>query len=221
MLKISGAISIQLSAALLLIFWGWGFSNLPHFFANWARAFFVLVIIASGVLAIKLRVQMQPLRRGVLPTGAQGVELVILLALSLSLLWFLPFADRQGILKVHSSLIRDTGVSLCVIGGFVRISALRRLGNQFSAFVTLQPGHRLVRDGIYSHLRHPLYLSLLLVPTGIAMVFANLLALPIFIFATLFVTDRIRKEEKLLAATFGQQFAEYQRRTKLLIPCLF
>ena len=94
-------------------------------------------------------------------------------------------------------------------------------GKYFSAFVTLQPDHRLIRHGIYSSIRHPLYLSLLLAPTGFALVFASKLALPIVILAALFVLDRIRKEEDLLAAHFGMEFAAYRRRTCKLIPHMF
>ncbi len=92
---------------------------------------------------------------------------------------------------------------LCCIGVAVRVLALKTLGEYFSAYVTLQPNHRLVRHGIYASIRHPLYLSLLLAPTGMALVFASPLALPILALAAIFVLDRIRKEEHLFAAHFG------------------
>jgi len=107
------------------------------------------------------------------------------------------------------------------IGGFVRIAALRELAENFSAYVTLQPNHRLVQEGIYASIRHPLYLSLLLIPTGIALVFASLLAVPILMLALAFVLDRMRREDGLLASHFGAQFEDYRRRTRRLIPLVF
>jgi len=110
------------------------------------------------------------------------------------------------------------GLLLCCVGVSVRILALKALGGHFSAYVTLQPNHRLVQEGIYNRIRHPLYLSLLLAPSGIALVFASYLALPILALAMAFVLDRIRKEERLLAEHFGLEFEDYRRDTWQLIP---
>jgi protein-S-isoprenylcysteine O-methyltransferase Ste14 len=103
----------------------------------------------------------------------------------------------------------------------IRVAALRALGKNFSAYVTLQPNHRLVQDGIYAWIRHPLYLSLLLIPAGIALVFASLLAAPILILAVAFVFERTRREDRLLASRFGTEFDDYRRRARRLIPLVF
>jgi len=180
----------------------------------------MLIVLLTG-MAMVLRVETQPIRRGLSPLRGQGWQLAVLLLLSVGLLAFLPFADRHNWLTWHAPWVRYAGLGLCGVGGVVRLFALRRLGRQFSAYVTLQPGHRLVQNGIYGSIRHPLYLSLLLAPAGIAMVFGSLLALPIFGLAAIFVADRIRKEERLLAEGFGGRFAAYRRRTRMLIPGFF
>lgn len=212
---------LQAAAALFLILSGWGLSDLPAYFSNSARAiFFVIVVLCSG-LAIAMCIEIQPVRKGSMATAGQSFQLTILLLLSLFLLWFLPYADHRGVLSFHSEAVRYAGTVLCGFGAFTRIFAMRSLGPHFSAYVTLQPGHRLVQTGIYSCIRHPLYLSLLLLPSGIAMVFGNWLAIPILVLAGMFVADRIRQEERLLARQFGPQFLNYARRTKLLLPGIF
>jgi protein-S-isoprenylcysteine O-methyltransferase len=96
--------------------------------------------------------------------------------------------------------------------------ALKALGAQFSAYVTIQPHHRLIRHGIYARIRHPLYLSLLLLPVGIALVFnSELAALPL-IMSVAFIWDRTRKEDYNLAAHFGSQFEDYRRQTPAILP---
>ncbi|MGA7629535.1 MAG: isoprenylcysteine carboxylmethyltransferase family protein, partial [Terriglobales bacterium] len=152
------------------------------------------------------------------PVGNQSFQLGVLVILSLSLLWFLPFADRRSILTLRQDYWRYLGLLLCCIGVAVRVLALKTLGEYFSAYATLQPNHRLVRHGIYASIRHPLYLSLLLAPAGLALVFGSSLALPIFALASIFVIDRIRKEEHLLAAHFGLVFEDYRRHTWKLVP---
>jgi protein-S-isoprenylcysteine O-methyltransferase Ste14 len=212
---------IQLLPATLVIFGGWGFDGLTGFLANPARGGLAIATLAAGVAGIVFAIDFNPLRRGTSPAGSETFQLGALLLLSLALLWFLPFADRRGILTFQSDYWRYLGLLLCCIGISVRLLALRTLGKYFSAYVTLQPDHRLIQHGVYAVVRHPLYLSLLLAPTGIALVFASWLALPILLLAAAFVFDRIRKEERLLANHFTAEFAVYRRQTWRLIPLVF
>jgi protein-S-isoprenylcysteine O-methyltransferase Ste14 len=211
-------LAVQVLPGILLVLLGWGFDDLPPFFLNPARSGLAAVVLAGVLAAVLLGLDFHPLRRGLTQVGNQSRQLGVLLILSLSLLWFLPFADRRNILTVRYDYWRYLGLLLCCSGVSVRLLALNTLGEYFSAYVTLQPNHRLVRHGIYASIRHPLYLSLLLAPTGVALVFASSLALPILALAAIFVLDRIRKEEKLLAAHFGLVFEDYRRCTWKLIP---
>jgi protein-S-isoprenylcysteine O-methyltransferase Ste14 len=218
-------LSAQILPGVLLILLGWGFDDVSGFVSNRARGGLLVVGLAGVVCAVRWGLELQPLRRGLMPAGKQSWQLAALLFLSLILLWFLPFADRRRILTLArnegQNYWRYLGLLLSGVGVTVRVAALRALGEHFSAYVTLQPNHRLVQQGIYRRIRHPLYLSLLLAPTGIALVFASYLALPIFILAVVFVLDRIRKEEQLLAAHFGAEFEDYRRRVWKIVPLVF
>ena len=197
---------------------GWGIDDLPAFFLNPARFGLSAVTLIAAATAVSLRLDLQPLRRGPAPVSIQSLQLGVLLLLSAALLWSLPFADRHRILTLRDNSWRYLGLAFCTLGVAVRLSALKALGEFFSAYVTLQPNHRLVREGIYKYIRHPLYLSLLLIPTGIALIFASVLAVPILILAAIFVFDRIKKEDRLLAQHFGLAFDDYHRNTRKLIP---
>jgi protein-S-isoprenylcysteine O-methyltransferase Ste14 len=221
MLRSAVILAAQVFPCALMVLVGWGFNDLPVFFSDPARTGLLVVVAVAAIVAVLCRLDFDPLRKGGGPTGSQSLQLVILLTLSLALLWFLPFADRRRILALNHEYWRHVGLLLTTIGMFVRVVALKTLGKYFSAYVTLQPNHRLVQRGIYASIRHPLYLSLLLAPTGIALVFANWLALPILVLAAAFVFDRIQREEHLLAANFGLEFDGYRRRTRKLIPLLF
>jgi protein-S-isoprenylcysteine O-methyltransferase Ste14 len=221
MLQSAFILTVQALPCTLLLLLGWGFGNLPAFFLDPARAVLVANSCAGAVAAILLKLDLNPIRKGAVPSGKESAQLGALLIMSLALLWFLPHADRRNVLTLHHEHWRYLGLLFFSIGVAVRIAALKSLGEHFSAYVTLQPNHRLVQDGIYAHIRHPLYLSLLLIPTGIALVFASWLALPILILAALFILDRIRKEERLLAEHFGVEFEYYRTRISILIPFLF
>lgn len=218
-------LSAQILPGVLLILLGWGFDDMSGFVSNPARGGLLVLGFGGAVCAVGWGLELQPLRRGLMPAGNQSWQLAVLLLLSLALLWFLPFADRRRILTFArndwQNYWRYLGLLFSCIGVAVRVMALRALGEHFSAYVTLQPNHRLVQQGIYGPIRHPLYLSLLLAPTGIALVFASDLALPIFILAVVFVVDRIRQEEQLLAAHFGAEFEDYRRRAWKIVPFVF
>lgn len=179
------------------------------------------VTLIASMIAVYCKIDFNPFRKGLVTVRKQNWQLGVLLFLSLALLWLLPFAEQREILKLRGDSWPSLGLLLFSIGTFVRVAALKELGENFSAYVTLQPNHRLVQEGIYASIRHPLYLSLLLIPTGIALVFASLLAVPILMLAGAFVFDRIRREEGLLASRFGAQFEDYRSRTRRLIPLVF
>jgi protein-S-isoprenylcysteine O-methyltransferase Ste14 len=218
MLKSSLTLTVQLLTAVVLVLFGWGYQDLSSFFQNPVRAGLAIAIFAAAVSVVFLKLDIHPLRKGNMPTGSESLQLGVLLLLSLFLLWFLPHADRRKILTFSSDYWRYLGLVCCCIGIVVRVLALKALGECFSAYVTLQPNHRLVRGGIYKNIRHPLYLSLLLLPIGVALVFASYLGGPILILAAIFVIDRMIREERLLAAHFGDEFEDYRRHTWRLLP---
>lgn len=214
-------LAVHVIAALLPMLLGWGVSSWRSFLAEPARAGLVAAILGGAWLLLVLRIDLNPLRCGESFARGQAILLLVLLAASLGLLVWLPWADRAGIAVFRPPFVRWLGLGMCMAGGAIRLLALRRLGEHFSAYVTLQPGHRLVEDGIYAWIRHPLYLSLLLAGPGVALVFRSELVWPIFVVALVFVTDRIRKEETLLASHFGGNFARYRARTWALLPHIY
>jgi protein-S-isoprenylcysteine O-methyltransferase Ste14 len=218
MLRRCFTLAIHLIPILLLLLMGWGRSHWREFFGNPARAGLISVIILGAGAVLLLRLDLHPLRRGRSAAGQQAPVLVMLALASLFLIWFLPFADRRQILTFPNQFLRYLGLGLCIVGIAVCLLALAKLGRYFSAYVTLQDEHRLVQSGIYGTIRHPLYLSLLLAGPGFALVFASFLTLPILAMAAVFVSIRIREEDRLLESRFGAEFQAYRRCTGAIFP---
>jgi protein-S-isoprenylcysteine O-methyltransferase Ste14 len=93
------------------------------------------------------------------------------------------------------------------------------LGTYWSVTLELRENHRLITEGIYRHIRHPMYASLFLYSIGQALVVPNWVAGPSYLvtFGILFAL-RIGAEERMMLETFGDEYAAYRARTKLLIP---
>lgn len=75
---------------------------------------------------------------------------------------------------------------------------------------------QLVTSGLYHYMRHPLYLGGLLAIWLMPMMTWNLLALCIG--STLYILVGIRLEERKLLRQFGKKYADYRKRTPMLIP---
>jgi protein-S-isoprenylcysteine O-methyltransferase Ste14 len=135
---------------------------------------------------------------------------------------YLPaYTDRIGFLTLGGDGIRWVGVVLFVAGGALRIWPVFVLGSRFSGLVAIQPGHRLVTDGIYGVIRNPSYLGLLVNALGWGLAFRSGIGVLLAALAIPVVLARIRADETLLHAQFGAEYDAYRARTSRLIPGLY
>jgi protein-S-isoprenylcysteine O-methyltransferase Ste14 len=93
------------------------------------------------------------------------------------------------------------------------------LGTNWSITLEVREGHRLITQGIYQWVRHPMYSGLALYAVGQALVIPNWVAgaSNVVAFAVLLAL-RIGAEERMMAQQFGGEYAAYSARTKRLIP---
>lgn len=220
--RATAALIVQVALAMALLLVGWGLDDWRGFFAEAARTAFVAVALLGVATALVLRLDLKMFRKGRQDVGRQRWILPGLMLVALFLVWFLPYADRRGVLAfTGAGGLRWLGVGLYAAGALIVLAALKTLGKQYSGYVTLQDDHQLVQRGIYGVIRHPIYLRALLVSVGLPLVFRSWLVVPLMALVSVFVAWRIRQEEKLLAEHFGAEFESYRRRTWRLIPYLY
>jgi protein-S-isoprenylcysteine O-methyltransferase Ste14 len=87
------------------------------------------------------------------------------------------------------------------------------LGHRFSGLVAIQPGHTLVTNGIYSVIRHPSYLGLLVNSLGWGLAFRSGAGVLLAAITIVPILARIRAEEALLRSQFGAEYDAYRGRT--------
>jgi protein-S-isoprenylcysteine O-methyltransferase Ste14 len=137
------------------------------------------------------------------------------------LIAFLPaYTDRKDLFTLGGDSTRWLGVVLFAAGGTLRVWPVFVLGRRFSGLVAIQSGHELVTEGIYSVVRNPSYLGMLVSSLGWVLAFrsgAGVLLVALLIPPLL---ARMRAEEKLLRAHFGSEYEAYCARTPRLIPGL-
>jgi protein-S-isoprenylcysteine O-methyltransferase Ste14 len=161
-----------------------------------------LALIAAMTLA-----RVRPLRKsgGWLPRIAALAGLLMLYALML-----LPRAPA------HTAW--DTAaLSLLVAGQFVCAVALLQLGRSFSV---MPEARRLVTQGLYTRIRHPLYLAEAVATLGVFLQYRSPAAA--LLVAAQFAVQlwRMREEETVLEAQFPD-YARYRARTARLVPGVY
>jgi protein-S-isoprenylcysteine O-methyltransferase Ste14 len=115
-----------------------------------------------------------------------------------------------------------TCILLFAVASILSWTSTHALGRQWRLDAGLNSDHELVRSGPYRLIRHPIYTSMLcmLLGTGLLLVTPLTLLLPSIVFFVIGTEIRVRIEEKLLAAQFGDEFLEYRRRVPAYIPFL-
>jgi len=110
---------------------------------------------------------------------------------------------------------------LTVIGLLFSVWARIHLGQNWSGMVTLKEGHKLIRTGPYAITRNPIYTGLLLAAVGTAISKTTgdaFIGVPFFLIAFLI---KIRREQKFMAAEFGEEFQQFMREVPSLVPFVY
>lgn len=139
---------------------------------------------------------------------------------TLSLIALILAAFQIGTLEYieQYNIIRYIGLALYLIFSWFQVWSFKTLGDNYSQDIMIKKKHELVTKGPFKVLRHPQYFCQILVDIGGAMATLSyvlsgfvLIEIPIYIMRALI-------EDKLLAKHFGDQFAQYKRKSGFFFP---
>lgn len=123
-------------------------------------------------------------------------------AVALDRAGLLPLERGVGLVMAVSSVLITVGVALMAAGW-------RQVWRAKGELVT---------DGLYRFVRHPQYAGFLAVVTGFLIMWPTLPTLVLFPVLAAAYVRLARREEKELLRAHGGMYAEYRRRTPMLIP---
>jgi protein-S-isoprenylcysteine O-methyltransferase Ste14 len=181
-------------------------------------------ILIASVVMIAIRAPHGQRSRGVkVVTSRKGPMETVLLTLAwlgflVPLIWiaspafsFAEYPLRTGPLVA--------GIPCLAVGLWLFHRSHADLGTNWSITLEVREQHRLITDGVYRSVRHPMYLALLLYSVGQMLVIPNWVAGPSYLIAFgILFAFRVRAEEKMMLDQFGDQYAKYSARTKRLVP---
>lgn len=178
-----------------------GFSFIVYVLARTAGI--VLTLLALMLLLVRRPAKAKA--KGVLPriTAIAGTYL------SVAVVW-LPLYPMGPTLSLISLLLMIGGVGFSIF-------ALAHLGRSFSL---MAEARRLVTDGPYGAIRHPLYLGEATSMLGLTLQYLSPLALAIMAIQFGLQLMRMKNEEQVLASLFAE-YESYRMRTARLVPGLY
>lgn len=185
-----------------------------------------LVLIMVGWYVIRFRYARRS-RRTPVARSARGRLETVLLTISLTGLGIVPFVYVAiGFPAFADYAFRPT---LAWLGLVFAIASLvmfrlthRALGRNWSISLELRQNHRLITEGVYRHMRHPMYTAFWLWAVAQALLLPNWFAglAGIVGFGALFF-GRIAREERMMMESFGDEYRAYMQRTYRIIPGVY
>jgi protein-S-isoprenylcysteine O-methyltransferase Ste14 len=135
-------------------------------------------------------------------------ESVFILVLLNYRIWFF---DPFSLLQIISWILLTLSAYI-VIAGYLM---LKRKGNPDTNFENTSI---LVKSGVYKYIRHPLYLSVFLLGTGVMIKDPQTvqIILGAINLIAIWITSLI--EEREMITKFGEEYKDYMKETKMFIP---
>jgi protein-S-isoprenylcysteine O-methyltransferase Ste14 len=206
---------------MLIVLASWGLRDLKSFAGEWPRLLLLPVWLSLSIYGAISNTR---------TSGSTGKSEVrshrkaLWFFMPFLVAWFvyLPYADQHQLGTSGSRALRWVGLVIYAAMHWLRIESIRAQGQQFSFAVTIQEGHKLTTHGPYRWMRHPAYSGALGMVLGLSLIFANPIAgMVMTVLVWLWMEMRIRDEERLLLAEFGEKYADYRRRTQKLVPLVY
>ena len=179
------------------------------------RSWFAFRVSRTGERILPDRAARQ--REGLWPRAIERLFELLLAALVLSVCF-----EGGSLVRTFAfpapPWLRWTGVGLGITSVGLFAWTHVTLGRFWSTCLQLRPDHRLVTNGPYARIRHPMYSAILGWMISLGLIAANWM---LFVFAALSALNfmlRIQPEEKMMLQRFGDEYRQYMKRTGRLLP---
>lgn len=195
-----------------------GGGGIATFFAESARIVLMVVLAALSAASLFTDASLSP---GVREDRGNRWVLAVFGLIGILSAWLPAYTERIDFWTIDGDPCRWIGVALFAGGGVLRLWPVFVLGRRFSGLVAIQPGHALVKTGIYGTIRNPSYLGLLISSFGWGLAFRSGVGLLLAALTIPPLVARMHAEERLLRSEFGDEYTAYFARTWRLIPGIY
>jgi protein-S-isoprenylcysteine O-methyltransferase Ste14 len=185
----------------------------------------ILIILPAILAAFEIGLMLKDKSRGkgktTVDKGTRNLNTIAMvsgLILAALLNGFSKFFFPGG----RTPIVFFIGVVVMLAGLALRFWAVSNLGAAFRTTIETDADQKIVQSGPYKLIRHPSYSGLLLMCLGYGIALQNWLSvLAAVLLPLVALLYRIHVEEPALVSALGPEYAEYQKRTKKLIPWIW
>ncbi len=186
---------------------------------------YVLYLLTNHVIALADAL-IRPLTKERNPSKIYDFLILLMFFLSPFLLIAAFYENKlliSSILPFWDNLIVSyLGFVIYLSAGIYVIVARVQLGKFGSGVLITEEDHKLCTEGVYKYIRNPMYSGGLIAVIGFSLVFRCIITLLIVSIFYFFVLKmRIDEEERLLYEAFGEEFTNYKKKSKKLIPFIY
>jgi protein-S-isoprenylcysteine O-methyltransferase Ste14 len=107
------------------------------------------------------------------------------------------------------------GVIILAISQYIAVSGVKIV------FGEIRETPRVITKGVFSFVRHPVYLGSILAFLGLIVMTLSLLSVIIWLIGIIFYYRISRYEERLLLSRFGKEYEDYMKKVPMLFPLKF
>lgn len=158
------------------------------------------------------------------PLWTQVALLIVGIALCIPLFYYgwIPLfpisANTARILDIIGLVIYLAGLGFTL---WARRTLGKYWGLSTSLNVQLMDDHQLIQSGPFAFVRHPMYFGAWTFMFGLLLLYPTWMILILLVSMLASFSGRARREEVALAERFGDAWAEYKKRTKMIIPYIY
>lgn len=128
--------------------------------------------------------------------------------------------EKYELNRPFEQLVQFSGIILLSAGCLVFLLSIFQFGEFYTPSPVPREHYKLITGGIYSLIRHPAYLSVLLIFSGIIVFLQSYYSLSLMLVVFLFFVIKIRFEEGQLKLKFSE-YESYSKSTKRLLPFIY
>lgn len=149
--------------------------------------------------------------------GARGELWVVLQGVLLLVYAVAPWSEPAW---TNSAMTAAVGWGFALAGGVLFACSVLNLGRSLTPLPRPLRDGRLVTQGAYALVRHPIYSAVILGTAGYGLVTENWLRLAITVVLFIFFDLKARAEERWLLEQYPE-YATYKTRVKKLVPWIY
>lgn len=142
-------------------------------------------------------------------------ESILIVGVQLLCIAFLLLTGPWVARSIFLIFVQLIGLSL-IIWGYI---AMRH--GKFTIFPNVKHGTKLIMNGPYEIIRHPMYAGILLITIVLVIDYFSFFRVIAFLIIVIDLVFKAHLEEVLLEKHFGEDYETYRKKTHMIIPYLY